>query len=699
MKPADSAPGAIPTPTRRRSTSADETAALLESILHAVLLVDAARLTVLAANRAAGDLFAAEPGALLGREILELAATPEDLCFWGEVADGRQHEVESESFVRRFDGGVIPVTRRVRRIRFRGAAAYAVAVLDRSREAAALRRLDTALVDLQATLESTADGLLVTDLSGRIRHFNRRFAAMWELPDDLLVQRDDDAVLEWMRRSVLDSKAYMRRLAAIDEATMLQASDLIQLHSGRTFERVTQPQISRGRPVGRVYAFRDLTERIESHRLIEQLAHHDALTGLPNRQHLAGRIEQAIAAAQREHRPFGLLVVNLDHFKRINESFGHALGDKVLVEVAERIKGALRQVDGVARLSGDEFVALLHQADARGAQAIAQRVSEALLRPHHHEGMAFTVAASLGLAMFPGDGRDAEGLIGSADAAVREVKRSGRAGIRMHRPLPSTDPVSQRSTVELDHAMRTALAEGRFTLHYQPQIRLDDGTVCGAEALIRWNDPQRGPVAPGEFIPVAEASGFIVPIGDWVLETAVRQAAAWRAQGRPWIVSVNVSALQFQQPGFVDRVAAVLDEAGLPARWLELELTESILIHGAEDALRRLHALARIGVHLAIDDFGTGYSSLGYLKRLPISRLKIDRSFVQGLPEDASDAGIVRAIVQMSAALRLTVVAEGVETEAQRDFLSECGCAAFQGFLVSPAVEPDDFAARFGIAD
>jgi diguanylate cyclase (GGDEF)-like protein/PAS domain S-box-containing protein len=690
VKPTSGVAGAA-SPRRR---GADDSASLLEAMLHAVLVVDAERLTVLAANSAASALFAAEPRALIGREILELASTPEDLLFWSGLADGGQHEVDSETFVRRFDGVVIPVARRVSPTRWRGQSAYAVAVLDRSREVEAQRRLDAALSDLQATLESTADGLLVTDLAGRIRHFNRRFAAMWELPDDLLSQRSDDAVFEWMRRSVADPRAYMRRLAAIDEATMLQASDLVKLHSGRTFERVTSPQLSRGRPTGRVYAFRDLTERIEAHRLIEQLAHHDALTGLPNRQHFAGRVEQTIAAAQREHRPFALVVINLDHFKRINESFGHALGDKVLVEAAERIKGALRQVDSVARVSGDEFVALLHQADARGAQAIAQRVVEALQRPHHHEGVAFTVTASLGVALFPGDGRDAEGLLGAADAAVREVKRTGRAGIRFHRPLPGP-AVSQRSAVELDHAMRTALAEGRFELHYQPQIAVADGALLGAEALIRWNDPQRGWVPPGEFIPVAEASGLIVPIGDWVLASAVQQAAEWHAAGRPTRVSVNVSALQFQQPGFVDRVAALLDEAGLDAQWLELELTESILIHGAEDALRRTQALARLGVGLAIDDFGTGYSSLGYLKRLPIARLKIDRSFVAGLPDDASDAGIVRAVVQMSAALGLGVLAEGVETEAQRAFLADCGCAAFQGFLVAPALVPPAFEARF----
>ena len=249
--------------------------------------------------------------------------------------------------------------------------------------------------------------------------------------------------------------------------------------------------------------------------------------------------------------------------------------------------------------------------------------------------------------------------------------------------------------MQVDHAMRQALAQGQFRLHYQPQVDTRTGAVLGAEALIRWTDPELGEVSPGEFIPVAEESGFIIAIGDWVLRHAVQQAAEWRARGLKLVVSVNVSALQFQQPGFVEGVAQALRDARLPAAGLELELTESMLVHDAADALLRLQALADLGVKMAIDDFGTGYSSLSYLKRLPVHRLKIDRSFVDGLPDDESDVGLVHAIINMGKALKLQIIAEGVETEAQRRFLKKAGCEQFQGFLFAKALDPASFEARW----
>jgi EAL domain-containing protein (putative c-di-GMP-specific phosphodiesterase class I) len=281
---------------------------------------------------------------------------------------------------------------------------------------------------------------------------------------------------------------------------------------------------------------------------------------------------------------------------------------------------------------------------------------------------------------------------------MREVKHAGRAGYRFHRARPGTTDTRSRSRMRLDHAMRLALVQGRFRLHYQPQIDLRSGRVVGAEALIRWRDPELGEIGPSEFIPMAEESGFIIAIGDWVLKRAVTQAAAWAATGTPMAVSVNVSALQFQQPGFVDGVAEALREAGLPPRLLELELTESILIQDAKEAMLRLQALERLGVRLAIDDFGTGYSSLAYLKRFPIGRLKIDRSFVSGLPSEESDAAIVQAIVHMGRALHLEVVAEGVETDAQRQFLQQAGCDLYQGFLYAPALDVAAFEARLNLA-
>ncbi|MEO3715112.1 putative bifunctional diguanylate cyclase/phosphodiesterase [Roseateles flavus] len=669
---------------------------LLDALQEAVWLVDAHGLTVLQANEAARQLLGLSSAQLVGRRIESLCVTPEDLLFWSEVAGGACEELHTETLMRHADGHTLWVDRRACLVQADGAhphgrALWVVSMRDLSAQRRGEEEREALLVDLRSTLESTADGILVTDLAGRLRNFNQRFATLWGIPEDLLQQRDDAAVQAWMRRSVTDGAAYAARLAALLDAPLLQSSDVIQLLDGRVLERVSLPQWSRQRPVGRVFSFRDLSDQLAASQRIEELSHTDMLTGLPNRRALSQRVEYARAIAKREHSGFAMLFVDLDRFKQINDTLGHAFGDRVLREVAQRLRDSLREVDTVAKLSGDEFALLIHEADARGAEHTARRVLEAMGRPFGFDALSFTVTASIGIALFPGDGESLDELTSSAERAMQGVKDSGRAGFRFHQPRKDVDLLAR---MRLDHAMRQALLDRRFRLHYQPQLDLASGQVIGAEALIRWRDPLRGEVLPGEFIPVAEESGFIVAIGDWVLHEAVAQAQRWWQQGRRMPVAVNVSALQFQQGQFVDTVRQVLKSAGLPPDLLELELTESILLRDADEALRRLQALAELGVCLSIDDFGTGYSSLAYLKRFPIQRLKIDRSFVQGLPADASDAGIVRAVAQMGRALGLQVIAEGVENEAQRDFLREAGCHEYQGYLFSPALDLAAFETR-----
>lgn len=666
---------------------------LVDALPEAVWLVDESTLRLIAANAAAAALLGGERGALIGATAASLAATPEDLCYWDDAAHGGREPLHSQSFVRRFDGVTVPVVRSIRHVELDGRGVYLVALHDCSAQQRSERELELAAAELAATLESTADGILVTDLAGRIRRCNRRFAELWSLPDDLLLERNDEAIADWMRRSVTDPAAYGHRLSEIAEATLLQASDVLQLHGGRVLERIVMPQCSRGRPIGRVYSFRDITERVAASRQIETLSRTDALTGLPNRSLLTDRVERALALAAREGEPFAMLLLDIDHFKHINDTLGHAFGDRVLVEIGERLGASVRQIDTVARLGGDEFVLLAQRSAAAGAEATARRVMEALQRPFTLDGLNFTVTASIGIALHPEDGASLDELLRHADAAMREVKGAGRAAWRFHAPGHNAGEAELRQRMQLDHAMRQALARDRFQLHYQPQVAVDTGAIIGAEALIRWRDPELGDISPARFIPVAEESGFIVPIGEWVLRQAVAQAARWHAEGRPMRMSVNVSALQFRQPGFVEGVARVLADHGLPGRWLELELTESILIENVEDTLSRVHALAELGVQLAIDDFGTGYSSLGYLKRLPIARLKIDRSFIVDLPGDTSGASIVDAVVNLGRALGLQVIAEGVETEAQRSFLSRCGCHEFQGWLFAPALPAEQFEA------
>ena len=679
-----------------RAAALEHWSALIEGLLDPVWLVELATLRIVAANTAAGTLLGVDAWSLRGRAAADLSATGEDIVFWSEAAAGLTDAILSDTVVRRFDGAIVPVTRRVSRL---GTGDMLVVTLrDLSRQRATEDELETRVAEMRATLESSADGILVTDLGGAIRNFNRRFAALWSLPEDLLKQRDDKAVQDWMRRSVVshgnDGDEYTRRLNTIMDAALLQTTDVLTLHSGKVIERVTLPQCSRGQPIGRVFSFRDISEKLAAKQRIEELSHTDALTGLPNRRMLADRVEFALAMSQRSGHPFALMVLNLDRFKHVNDTLGLGLGDRVLLEVTERIKSCLRNVDTVARLGGDEFVLLVHQADAGGAEATARRVLEAMARPFDIESQTFTVTCSIGVALCPTDGDTLDALMRRADAAMHRVKDAGRASFRFHQ---AHSDVVQRSHMQIDHAMRQALVSGLFRLHYQPQIDLTTGAVVGAEALIRWRDPVLGEVSPSEFIPVAEESGFIIAIGDWVLAQAIKQAAVWRASGLAMPVSINVSALQFQQPDFAERVARELKAANLPPQLLELELTESILIHDAQDALHRLEALAKLGVLLAIDDFGTGYSSLGYLKRFPIGRLKIDRSFVSHLPGDTSDVAIVNAIIQLGRALNLRVIAEGVETEPQRQFLLDAGCDEFQGFLYAPALDSPSFESRVGV--
>ena len=667
--------------------------AMLAALSEPAWIVDAQNLRLLGINPPALALLKLADAAVGRLDALALAGSPEDLAFWDDVKSGRVARLDSESVTMTADGQLLQVQRCIAPLACGTAAAthFLVTVHDRTQMLHEQTERETLLAELQATLESTADGILVTDLAGRIRAFNRRFAQLWGMPEDLLSERHDDAVFDWMRRSVTDSRGYQRRLAGLQESALMRVSESILLLSGQTLEMVTQPQVSRGRPIGRVWAFRDRTELVSADRRIEALTTTDALTGLPNRRHLGDALDLALAHARRDSSTFALLLLDLDRFKQINDSLGLATGDRVLVEVADRIRTCMRQGDLLARIGGDQFALLVHQADLRGAEGAAARVLEATGRAHTLEGTQFTLTCSVGIALYPADGTEGGTLLRHAETAMQRAKQGGRAAYRFHQPTQDAD---LRERMRLDHAMRQALAANRFRLAYQPQVDIASGAIVGAEALIRWRDPELGDVSPARFIPVAEESGFIIAIGDWVLGQAVRQAASWRSSGMPLPVAVNVSALQFQQADFVDRVAAALRSADLPGGLLELELTESILVRDASDALQRLHSLAHLGVRLAIDDFGTGYSSLAYLKRFPIEKLKIDRSFIRGVPGDGSDAGIVHAIIQMARALNLKVIAEGVETEAQRQYLAREGCDMLQGFLFAPALDPFSFEER-----
>ena len=670
--------------------SAHRHANVLDGVLEAVWLVHPISLRIVWVNGAATELMGLPAAELIGKPVVELTATPEDMFFWEDVAAGLAHSIHSNTLVRCADGVAVPVERKVSRINGEGGDGpmFLVGLRDLRPQRQVEDELETRLAEMRATLESTGDGILVLDQDGKVRNFNRRFVELWDVPRAIVDARDDAKLFVHMLERVQDVAAYRSGLDAIADAPDDDANDIVLMRSGRMLERVSLPQVSRSRRSGRVFSYRDLTERLEAQKRIETLAYTDALTGLPNRLMLTQRVNTALKTIRRTGGTFAILFIDLDRFKNINDSMGQAFGNRVLIEAAQRISQGLREVDILSRVGGDEFVAFLQESDAFGAEIVARRILHLLSQPFLMEAVKFSLGCSIGVSMYPDDGRTIDDLIQCADTAMACVKDRGRGNFRFYQPQMNVDLLSR---MKMDHAMRQALVQGQFRLHYQPQISLCNGSLLGAEALIRWTDPDMGSVSPVSFIPLAEESGFIINIGNWVMDEAVRQAVLWEESGHPIVVSVNVSALQFQQPDFVERVAGTLRNSGLTPALLELELTESILVRDADEALARLHSLKTLGVVLAIDDFGTGYSSLAYLKKFPISKLKIDRTFVTGLPADESDRAIVGATIAMARALKLAVVAEGVETEAQRDFLQGLQCASYQGFLCSPALSAIEF--------
>ncbi|MBK9028131.1 MAG: EAL domain-containing protein [Propionivibrio sp.] len=789
---------------------------LLEGMIEAVWLVDPLTLHIVAANRAATSMLNMEPGKLVGKPVTELATTPEDQFFWEDVAAGRDDHIFSETLLLLEDGRTIPVERRVSQVRLsKEIVVYQVAISDRTEQRRVEQELENLLAELRATLDSTADGILVTDTDGAVRGYNQRFAELWDIPPELMTRKDDAATHEWMTRNVLNSAEYESRIRTIANSALTETRDVVTLRSGRILERVSMPQLARGRPTGRVYSFRDITqqlanesrlqlaaevfessldaicvadpqgmiaaanpsferltglsadeikgqelwkmirskesslsgqdflkvlahsnswegeacylppsgdevpvlvslvrvvsqaqktlhyiaflkdiaEKLAATKRIEELAYSDSLTGLPNRALLHERIDFSLGLCDREHKSCAIVFIDLDHFKKINDSLGHVFGDQVLVAVAKRLRSCLRQSDTAARTGGDEFVLLLHDTDALGAEAMVNRVLQRVCEPVVLGDLALTITGSIGIAVYPFDGVTRDELIKNADTAMYQVKERGRFNFRFYQRQMNVDSLSH---IKLDSAMRAALAQGDFLLRYQPQIDLGSGRIIGAEALLRWHSKELGDISPAQFIPVAEETGFIIALGQWVLSEAVAQAARWQAAGIDLVVAINVSALQFQSSTFIDSVAAALGQAGLEPCRLELELTESILIHDINETLTRLQALAQLGVSLSIDDFGTGYSSLTYLKRFPVQKLKIDRSFVNGLPDDESDLAIARAIIQLGLALHLRVIAEGVETERQMNCLQEMGCHEYQGYFFAAALDSQDLEAMLG---
>lgn len=557
-----------------------------------------------------------------------------------------------------------------------------------TRDTTERKRAEDGLRRAEAIFRSTREGIVLTDLTGTIVAVNPAFTTITGYSEAEVVGRRNNI----LKSSHHDAKFYETMWQALAANGSWQGELWNRRKDGSVYpEWLTISTIldERGEPTSYVGVFTDISRIKESEAEMEFLAHHDALTGLPNRLLLLSRIEHAVAHGERCGRGGAVLFIDLDRFKHVNDSLGHPVGDQVLQEVSRRLKSRLRDSDTLARLGGDEFVVLLEDLDSPedAAQVAGLLVDQLRAAIKLDSGQTVYLGCSIGISMYPADSRDSHELVRFADAALYHVKAAGRGHYHFY-----TESLGREASrhLALEAALRRALTAEEFTLDYQPLLNIETGETVGVEALVRWQPPGEERVPPDRFIPHAEETGLIVPLGGWVLRRACAQFGSWRRAGLALeTLAVNLSPVQLRNPLLAEEVAAVLAESGLPPGVLELEITENALVALGADAETRMAALKNLGVRLAIDDFGTGYSSLAYLKRFRVDKLKIDRSFMRDIPGGEADQEIVRTIVAMARNLRLAVLAEGVETAEQKDFLLSLGCPLAQGFFFSRPLAPE----------
>jgi len=545
----------------------------------------------------------------------------------------------------------------------------------------------------QVTLNSLGDAVICIDTSGKVTFLNAVAEKMTGWPSQEAVGVPLSRifqVLDANYRELAENHGEIRETK--DQANL--ADSILTRRDGIEIpieDFVTPTQDEAGRTNGAVIAFRDVSVAKAITLQMAHSAQHDFLTGLPNRMLFADRVKQAISTATRHSKKVAVMFLDLDGFKAINDTLGHAVGDKLLKSIGERLVRCVRGSDTVSRQGGDEFVVLLAAVEqAEDAAITARRILQSVTECHAIDRHEVHAAISIGISIFPDDGFDSETLISSADTAMYQAKENGGQNYQFFRAAMNARAVQRQS---IEESLRQALEREEFTVHYQPKINLNSGEITGAEALLRWSHPTRGPVAPAEFIPVAEDCGLMVPIGRWLLREVCKQGRSWAAHGLPIPrMAVNISTLEFRNEKFVENVFAILHEAGLAPESLELELTEGALMKHPESTQSILSALRAAGVQIAVDDFGTGYSSLGYLRKLPIDALKIDRSFIRQITSAAPETTMVTALISMGHNLKLRVIGEGVETQAEMAFLQSHRCEEAQGYYFSPGVPGGEFA-------
>ena len=571
------------------------------------------------------------------------------------------------------------------------------AVLVREMEEARMRRaariasrnLQAKEALLDSIVNTAADGIVVVTIGGIIEFANPALCRMLGCdPSEL-----DGVPIEDLLQSNTQTAAFWESLFCSSESEQTAPLSL-QTHARSRDGTMIPVEIHASRMLlngsrRATVVVRDISERLDSQEQMWRLAHFDELSGLPNRLLFRQLLEQALIDAGRSKKPLAVLLIDLDRFKLINDTLGHDTGDEVLRQVTARLRQCLSETDIISRFGGDEFAALIRDIDgADAARAAAKRVLAAVDQPYRLNGEEYHLSASIGISTFPGDSVDATALLRNAELAMYRAKDQGKNNFQFHSPQMNARSFEY---VVLERFLRRAIEQDEFLIHYQPQVEVASGRLTGAEALLRWNHPGMGMMQPDKFIPLAEETGLIVPIGRIVMMRACVAARRWQECGIPGFrVAVNLSPRQFAQSELVADVRHILEDTGLAPEYLELEITESMVMENPERAAAILHELRAVGVKLAIDDFGTGYSSLGYLKRFPVDTLKIDRSFIKDVPADADDVAITHAVIAMGHSLRLLTVAEGVETRAQADFLANNGCDLMQGYLISRPLPMED---------
>jgi diguanylate cyclase (GGDEF)-like protein/PAS domain S-box-containing protein len=553
--------------------------------------------------------------------------------------------------------------------------------------AAKLARSNAELCQAATVFENTKEGVMIADAANRVVAVNRAFIEITGYGANELIGRTPEVL-----RSSRQDEAFYRRIGeAIKEHGHWQGELWDRRKNGEDYPAWLSISVVKdddGQVTHHVSVFSDITVLKESEARLDQLAHHDPLTGLPNRLLLNARAEHALARARRNEKQMAVLFLDLDRFKYINDTLGHPAGDLLLQQVAERLRKCVRDEDTISRLGGDEFTVVLEDLDDAGAAStVARKILGALSEKAVLFGREVFVTCSIGISLYPRDGEDIVTLFKNADSALYRAKDQGRDTYQFYTEELTTLAVER---LELENDLRHALEMGELLVHYQPQVNLRSGRITGMEALARWQHPRRGLLMPADFIPLAEETGLIVPLGEWVLRTACFQAKAWLDAGLSTApVAVNLSPRQFRQKDLVERIAGIVQESGLPPDHLELEITEGLVMFNVEASVTLMGRLKDLGVRFSIDDFGTGYSSLSYLKRFPIDKIKIHQSFVQNITTDPEDAAISSAIISLTHSMKRKAIAEGVETDAQREFLLSHHCDEIQGHHFSKPAPAD----------